>query len=125
MDKIYHYQESFLENLAKADNFRYNSTWVFEELNKERYIKYIKGKLEMMRCSRSKFNFCIFDAVGRNEPHLLLTPKTPEGDFGCFIAKANDEGLIEELSLTSARFFHHECKDKEKLKIFMEKAKKE
>ena len=137
MDQIYHYQETFLENLAKAytecnteyiihslaDNFHYNSMWVFEELNKEKYIKYITTKLAVRYRSKSVFNSCIMYVQGSGEPHLLLTPKTPEGDFGCFIAKANKEGFIEELSLTSGRFYNYGYKDKEKFDIFMERSK--
>lgn len=138
MDNNYSIHEKFLENLAKAyteynaeyiihslaDNFHYNSMWVTApDLQKDDYVKYIIGKLETMRHSNSKFNFCIMYVQGSGEPHLLFTPKTPNGDFGCFVVKVNSDGLAEELSLTSSSFYSHGYKDKEKFDSFMAKTK--
>ena len=133
----YEIQEEFLSKLQEAyttysvepvvkylaDSFHYASMWVFDEItSKDAYLCYLTGKLATMKKAGSKFNFIMMYVQGDGKPVLMFTPKTPEGDYGAFVAKTTDNGKIERLDLTAASFYQLSYKDKTEFEEFQKKA---
>lgn len=128
----------FLNDLAKAyteynadyilpwlaDNFAYCSFWVTApDLTKEEYTKYIIGKLDTMKRQGITNQFFMMYEQGSGKPFLLCGAKTPQGDFGCFDIKIDDNNKVKSLALMPSSFYHLGHKDKEKFNEFMKLVK--
>ncbi len=130
----YEIYEKFLNELASAyteynanyilpwlsDNFTYSSFWVSaHDLIKEEYTKYIIEKLATMKKTNTKNPFFMMYQQETDKPFLLCGIKTPQGGFGCFDTKINDDGKVESLAIMPSSFYHLGYKDKEKFDEFM------
>ena len=70
------------------ETFTYSSFWVFESLNRERYLEYLRGKFEAIKSSNSApkvsigydnlMNPCVVLQQGSNEP-ACITVKFKDG----------------------------------------------
>ncbi len=127
-------EELFLENLAKAyteydakyilpflaDDFKYSSFWVATpDLSKEKYADYIVAKLATMKRLNTINRFFMMYEQGTGKPFLLVGSNTPEGGFGCFDVKTNQDGKIKSLAIMPASFYHLEYKNKEEFDKFL------
>lgn len=132
--KTYQIEETFLADLANAyitydatkiieqlsDDFCYASFWITApDLTKLEYIKYIKGKLNTMKQLNVQNKFFMMYQNGTGKPILLIGQRTPEGDFGCFVAESNSKGKIKSLNITPSRFYNMGYKSKEEFDDFM------
>ena len=99
------YNSSSLEEMLD-DDVKFDSMWVFQGIEgKENYMLSLDSKLRAMESSNKKTNFMIMYNQNTGCPYLILTPKTPEGDFGCFAIDINEKGLVQGIHLTAASFF--------------------
>lgn len=133
--KDYEIQENFLRSLAKvytdydislikdyiAEDIKYNSMWVLQELtNKEEYLDYLTGKLATLKKLNIKKKFMLLYEIGSECPMLMSEDRAPDGSHGVFIADNNQEGKIQKLSIMAVDFFHffYKNKDKEEFEQF-------
>ena len=114
-------QEEFLNKLAKmytsynteliadmlAARFHYSSMWVCKEItSRNAYLYYITNKLMAMKKSEVKINFVMMYMQRTGKPALMFSPKTPNGDFGLFIAETNKSGKIKRLDLMASSIYN-------------------
>ena len=132
----YNLEENFLKSLANAYNdgdvnsilsmiaedFTYDSMWFLSQMtSKQEYSDYIIAKVSAIRKGGTVFNFCMM-VSDQGKPYLIFTPKTPEGDFGCFYVETNEHSQIKALHLMGASFFNLKYKDKQEFDKFIRKS---
>lgn len=114
------YDVSFVQSMLD-DNVHFDSMWVLSDiLGKKQYLMSLAEKLKAMKKKSTKTNFMLMYNQITGTPYLILTPRTPEGDFGCFSVDVNEKGLINAIHLTMASFYQPlTYKDKKKYDAFM------
>lgn len=75
-----------------SQNFTYSSMWVFETLDKENYINYLKGKFNAIRTSGGK----PVVSTGSNETGIPSVILKQGGNPPVYITVKASEGLISE-----------------------------
>ena len=119
------YDCSNLGNML-ADDVTYDSFWVLDQIkSKAKYLEYLKHKLIAMQKSNKRTHYVMMYRQGSGKPVLMVTPKTPEGDFGGFTAEANLQGLINAIHIMPTSFLNPlGYKDKNAFDEFMKEANK-
>lgn len=79
-----------------ADNFSYTSVWVFESLNRNRYLEYLKGKFDAIKMSGSKVDVTVgTNTIGDNAV-ILRQDSAPQ----VYITIVDREGMIAEACMS-------------------------
>lgn len=105
-----------------SESFTYSSFWVFSSIDSAaEYIDYLEGKLNTQKNCNYKADFCLVRQIGTGKPILLVGPKTPKGDYACFIAECDNEGLICKLHVMPSSFYSWEPENTEEFNKFQDR----
>ena len=121
MKNNYQKEEQFLRVLANAyithdarellcwlpDDFGYDSMWVTDSIKtKDRYKKYISGKLAAQKRELYNIEFGLTKTVDDGKPVLLIMNVAgSDKQQGAFVATSDKNGNITRLDLTAANFY--------------------